>query len=176
VAEDLHGRIVVITGAGSGIGEALAGRFRSDGAHVAGCDLPHAIESVSTACDLAVAADVTNAEEMNAFAAQVIERFGRVDALIANAGVARAATIQDGAWDDIESVVRVNLFGVLHSIRAFLPIMREQGQGRIVALASRTLRSARRGSWATALRRPLWSLQHAPWRVSWKAAIFSSTT
>ena len=134
---DVRGRIIVITGAGSGIGEALAACFRDDGASVAGCDLPHAIEAANVACDLAVAADVTDSEEMSAFAAQVVDRFGRVDALIANAGAARVATIQDGAWSDIELVIRVNLFGVLHSIRAFLPIMRDQRHGRIVALASR---------------------------------------
>jgi len=137
VTADVRGRIIVITGAGSGIGEALAGRFRQDGALVAGCDLPHALEAAGVACDLAVAADVTNSEEMNAFAAQVVDRFGHIDALIANAGAAKLATIQDGAWDDIELVIRVNLFGVLHAIRAVLPAMRDQGQGRIVALASR---------------------------------------
>ncbi|MBI5284879.1 MAG: SDR family oxidoreductase [Chloroflexi bacterium] len=137
MSDSVVGRVVLITGAGSGIGEALARRFRADGALVAGCDLPRRLGVASTACDLAMAANVTVPAEIGAFAARAEQRFGRIDALIANAGTGRISAIEDGAWNDIELVIRVNLFGVLHSIRAVLPAMRRQSYGRLVAVVSR---------------------------------------
>lgn len=123
--------VVAITGAASGIGEGLAERFTRDGWSVAGCDL-HPCTT-----ELSLKADVTNPDDMVAFVTAIIDRFGRLDALIANAGTGRYASIAEGDWSDIEDVVRVNLFGVLHSIRAALRPMREQGSGRIAVVVSR---------------------------------------
>jgi NAD(P)-dependent dehydrogenase (short-subunit alcohol dehydrogenase family) len=129
--------VVLITGAGSGIGNALARRFREDGDEVVGCDLEANVATTREACDLAVACDVTVRDEVDAVVAAAIERFGRIDALIANAGTGRIGSIEDAPWSDIEDVVRVNLFGVLHCERAVLPVMRQQGSGRIVVVVSR---------------------------------------
>ena len=129
--------VIAITGTGSGIGRALAGQFRRDGFVVAGCDLPEHVRADDDACDFSMGCDVSSAEETQAFVDSVIERFGRLDGFIANAGLGRRATIADGDWADIEQVVRVNLFGVLHSFRAALKPMTEAGYGRLVAVASR---------------------------------------
>lgn len=120
--------VVLVTGAGSGIGEAVARRFREDGWTVAGCDL-----EAPGDCDLPFACDVTDAAELQ----RIVEQIGRIDALIANAGLGRRARIEDAEWQDIERVVEVNLFGVIHSARAVLPAMRAQGYGRIVNVCSR---------------------------------------
>lgn len=134
---DLGGRTILVTGAATGIGRALAARFRADGASVVGCDLPSRIEEIGDAADLALPADVTKPADVTDAVAKAVEAFGTIDALIANAGLGRRATIEDAAWTDIAEVVDVNLFGVLHCMRAVLPVMRAQGHGRIVSLVSR---------------------------------------
>ena len=123
--------VIAITGAASGIGAGLADRFAEDGWSVAGCDL----DPCTT--ELAMKADVTDGGDMEAFVTGTLDRFGRLDALIANAGTGRFASIADGEWPDIEDVIRVNLFGVLHSVRAVLRPMRSQGYGRIAVVVSR---------------------------------------
>jgi 2-hydroxycyclohexanecarboxyl-CoA dehydrogenase len=123
--------VVAITGAGSGIGEALAACFRDDGHTVATSDIG-ALAGGSVA-----EADVTDAASVQGWIDGVLAEHGRIDALIANAGLGKRVTVEEAAWDEIESVVNVNLFGVLHSFRAVLPSMRAAGHGRLVALVSR---------------------------------------
>jgi NAD(P)-dependent dehydrogenase (short-subunit alcohol dehydrogenase family) len=137
VVSDVEGRVVLVTGAATGIGRALSSRFRADGALVVGVDLPARVEEIGDAADLALGADVTDAASVNAAVDHAVDRFGRLDALVANAGLGRRASIEEAAWDDIEAVVEVNLFGVLHCMRAVLPVMRAAGRGRIVSLVSR---------------------------------------
>jgi NAD(P)-dependent dehydrogenase (short-subunit alcohol dehydrogenase family) len=134
----VEGKVLLITGAAAGIGHGLAARFRADGARVVGLDLPSRVDEIGAAADLAVAADVTDASQVQAAVDAAVANFAAVDALIANAGLGRRSTIEDAPWDDIESVVQVNLFGVLHCMRAVLPVMRAQGSGRIVSLVSRS--------------------------------------
>jgi 2-hydroxycyclohexanecarboxyl-CoA dehydrogenase len=134
---ELDGTRVLITGAGSGIGHAIAARFRADGAIVAGCDLAASVSAVEKVCDHAWACDVTDADSLAALVAELESRCGGIDVLVANAGIARIGSIEAAAWSDIEDVVRVNLFGVLHSIRAVLPGMRRRSYGRIIVVASR---------------------------------------
>lgn len=133
----VSGRVIFITGAATGIGRGLAARFRADGAIVVGTDLASRVGEIGDAADLALAADVTKPEEVATAIAAAVDAHGRVDALIANAGVGERATIEEASWNQIARVVDVNLFGVLHCMRAVLPVMRAQGSGRIVSLVSR---------------------------------------
>jgi 2-hydroxycyclohexanecarboxyl-CoA dehydrogenase len=135
---DLDGLVVAITGAGSGIGEAMARGFRSDGAIVAGCDLAPNVGAAQAVCDLARVADVTDRAQLDAWVAEILAAHGRVDAVVANAGISRRGTVEDAQWQDVEAIFRVNVFGVLHTVRAVLPAMRAQGRGRIIAVSSRT--------------------------------------
>lgn len=137
MTDSVDGRVILVTGAGSGIGRALSARFRADGATVVGVDLAARVDEIGDAADLPIAADVTDAASVQAAIDRAVVRFGRVDALLANAGLGRRGSIEDAPWDDIEAVVDVNLFGVLHCMRAVLPVMRSTGHGRIVSLVSR---------------------------------------
>ena len=135
--EGLRGRVVFVTGAGQGIGAALSRCLRADGALVAGCDLPEHLDEVAQVADLALACDVSDARQVEDAVARIVRRFGRIDGLLANAGIVRIGRLEDAPWDDLEKVVRVNLFGVMHCLRAVLPVMRAQNFGRIVAVTSR---------------------------------------
>jgi 2-hydroxycyclohexanecarboxyl-CoA dehydrogenase len=135
---ELDGLVVAITGAGSGIGQALARGFMSDGASVVGCDLPANLAAAQEVCDLVLAVDVTRPEELDTWAGAAVERFGRIDAAVANAGISRRGSVEDADQADVEAVYRVNVFGVLNTLRAVLGPMREQGHGRLLAVSSRT--------------------------------------
>ncbi|MGE0877722.1 MAG: SDR family NAD(P)-dependent oxidoreductase [Acidimicrobiia bacterium] len=135
---DLGGVVVAITGAGSGIGRALAQGFRDDGATVVGCDLPGNVAVAEEVCALAGVADVTSREELAAWVETVVDRFGRIDVVIANAGISRRGSVEDVDPADLEAVYRTNVFGVINTFRAVLPAMRAQGRGRLIAVASRT--------------------------------------
>jgi NADP-dependent 3-hydroxy acid dehydrogenase YdfG len=141
----LQTHVVLITGASSGIGNAAALAFASQGWHVIGtarrADRLAALETAVNALPaphgdiLTVTADVTDAAQMQEAVRQGVERFGRLDAMIANAGLGQRGTLAGATWDDIEIVLRTNIDGVLHSIRAAVPAMRQSG-GHIVIISS----------------------------------------
>jgi NAD(P)-dependent dehydrogenase (short-subunit alcohol dehydrogenase family) len=128
------GRVAVVTGAASGIGRALVEALAEAGSAVVVADLdgPEA-EAVAAglrdkgAEALAVTVDVADPGSVEALAAATLERFGRVDVLCNNAGVSTFNLIQDQTLDDWRWVFDVNLWGVVHGIAHFLPIMRAQG-------------------------------------------------
>jgi 3-oxoacyl-[acyl-carrier protein] reductase len=141
---DLSGQVAVVTGAGQGIGEAIARRLAKAGAEVAAADLK--IEAAGTVADsivshggkaFAVQADISNRASVEAMFQQVVDKAGKIDVLVNNAGVAgRAAPIWEQTDEDWQSVVDVNLKGVFLCCRAVLPGMRERGYGRIVNISS----------------------------------------
>ena len=135
----LNGKIAIVTGAGQGIGQAVAEKLAAEGAIVVVTDLDEA-NAVQTAAALpdamAIRADVTDRHGVQAMVDQVMEQFGRVDVLVNNAGWDKASPFIDSDPDDWDRAIAINLYGVLHTAKAVLPIMAEQGSGAVVNLGS----------------------------------------
>ena len=127
------GRVAVVTGGASGIGRALAEAFAAAGSAVVVADLAgDDAEAVSAGlresggAAFAVTVDVSDAASVERLAQATIDRFGRVDVLCNNAGVSTFNLIQDQTLDDWRWVFNVNLWGVVHGLHSFLPILRAQ--------------------------------------------------
>jgi len=137
---DLSGQTAVVTGAATGIGEAIARRLASAGAIVAVTDLDReGAERVTASleCGFVVEADVAQAESIRSAVRLVLERTGRIDVLVNNAGIAgRAAPIWEQTDEDWDRNLAVNLTGIFRFCRAVVPHMRGRGYGRIVNIAS----------------------------------------
>jgi short-subunit dehydrogenase len=140
-------RVALITGASSGIGYAAALAFTRRGTQVVAtarraerlAQLEAAVHALPTTLHgdiLTIAADVTDVAAMQAAVAKTVERFGRLDILIANAGLGQRGAVVDADWPDVEVVLRTNIDGVLHSVRAAVPAMRQSGGGQIVLISS----------------------------------------
>ncbi len=139
-------QVALITGASSGIGYATALAFARQGVHVVGTarreDRLHTLGEEIAALPgdhgdfLPVAADVRNADALQSAVDAAVTRFGRLDVLVANAGVGQRGAVVDAAWDDIDTLLRTNIDGVLHSVRAAVPAMRDAGGGHIVMVSS----------------------------------------
>ncbi len=142
----MKNKVILITGASSGIGYATALAFARRGAQVAVTarraerldELAREIAALPAGngdC-LTISADVCDRNLMEQAVAQTVERFGRLDVLIANAGVGHRAKLAEATWDDLETMLRTNIDGVLHSIRAAVPAMQRSGGGHIVIVSS----------------------------------------
>ena len=80
--------------------------------------------------------DVTDAAAVHEAVRQTVVRFGRIDVAVANAGLGQRGAVADANWADLETVIRTNIDGVLHVIRAVVPVMRGQGGGQIITISS----------------------------------------
>jgi len=132
---ELRGRVVVVTGGASGIGRALVERFASDGMKVVVADVEDAALAETEralaargAEVLCVHADVAKAGDVDALAGRTLERFGKVHVVCNNAGVSVAGPMWEHTLDDWHWVLGVNLWGVIHGVRTFVPIMIDQGE------------------------------------------------
>lgn len=139
----LLGRVVIITGASSGIGEACALAFMSRGAKVVlaarrAQRLKLLVEKLGAAGGeaLAVATDVTDEDAVAALFEQAMARFGRVDVLVNNAGIADSTPAEDTPLDLWRKVIDTNLTSAFLCARSAIPIMKRQGHGRIINVGS----------------------------------------
>jgi 2-hydroxycyclohexanecarboxyl-CoA dehydrogenase len=139
----LHDKIAIVTGAGQGIGRGIAEKLAAEGATVAVTDVDEE-RAKETAAEIGgvgssvvgIWADVTSRESVEAMVAQVYRQFGRIDVLVNNAGWDKASPFVDSDPADWDRVIAINLYGVLHTCKAVLPIMAKHGSGSVVNLAS----------------------------------------
>jgi 3-oxoacyl-[acyl-carrier protein] reductase len=140
----LEGKVAIVTGASRGIGQAIAERFADDGArvvvnYVAGESLARAVvEGIGARGGEAVAvrADVSRGDDVRALVAATIDRFGRIDVLVNNAGVMIAKGALETTEDDWDQTIAINLKGPWLCSRAVAPIMIGQGGGTIINMSS----------------------------------------
>lgn len=139
----INGKVVVITGASSGIGEATARLLASQGAHVViGARRLDRLESLAAAIRAEGGSavyqelDVTALEQMQAIIRLAQSRFGRLDVVLNNAGVMPLSPLEALKIDEWNRMIDVNIRGVLHGIAAGLPVMKEQGFGHFINVAS----------------------------------------
>ena len=136
----LKGKIAIVTGAGQGIGRGIAEKLAAEGATVAVTDVNETTAKETADAiggdAVGIRADVTSRESVEAMVAQVHRQFGRIDLLVNNAGWDKASPFVDSDPADWDRVVAINLYGVLHTCKAVLPIMAKQGHGSVVNLAS----------------------------------------
>lgn len=146
----LKDRIALVTGAGQGLGEALAGRLAREGARVAVVDVSAAaVERVAQSLEeggaqaLALRADVTNEEDVGEMTRRVVETWGGLDVLVANAGILRAHDILEFPLEDWRRVLEVNLTGYFLCAREAAKVMAQQRRGTIIQINSK---SGKKGS------------------------------
>ncbi|MFE9552467.1 SDR family oxidoreductase [Streptomyces sp. NPDC006703] len=139
----IEGKVVVITGASSGIGEATALLLAERGAKVVlGARRPELLEALVARIEKAggqavyARTDVKRREDLSALVGLACDRYGKVDVLVSNAGVGLISPLDDLRVEDWEEMIDVNLKGVLYGIAAALPVFREQGFGHFVNTVS----------------------------------------
>lgn len=130
-----EGSVVVVTGGAAGIGKAVAQAFVAEGAVVAilDRDLSDVAEGVT-----ALQADVTSDAEMNSALRSFGDKHGRIDVLVANAGVSYPATVEDGPLEDWQRIFDINVLGYVRATRAALPYLRKSEHAAIVNMSSCT--------------------------------------
>lgn len=136
MAGRLDGKIALITGGAAGIGEATVRRFAQEGATVVAGDineLPYQLAGVEF-----MKLDVANVENCQAVVKAVVEKYGRIDILINNAGITRDGLVQKMTDDMWNIVIDVDLKGIFNLVRIVAPLMMEAGKGSIVNVSSAT--------------------------------------
>ena len=138
----LQGKVAIITGAAQGIGLATARKFLDEGASVAACDISKAsLEAALTSLSdrgaiSAMVVDVTVRAQIDAMVSEVVQRHGRIDVLVNNAGITLDARLQKMTDDQFDRVIAVNLKGTYNCARAVIDTMVQQGSGVILNASS----------------------------------------
>lgn len=138
-----RGTVAAITGAGSGIGRALAVNLAGQGASLALCDVDEAgLAETVRLCEAtgvkvtSQRVDVADRAAVEAWAEQVISDHGRINLVVNNAGVALGATIESMSYEDFEWLMNINFWGVVYGTKAFLPHLKSGRNGHIVNISS----------------------------------------
>ena len=133
-------KIAIVTGAGQGIGRAIAEKLAAAGATVVVTDINEVTAKETAAAigggAVGIRTDVTSRESVQAMVDQVRAQFGRIDVLVNNAGWDKAGPFVDSDPADWDRVIAINLYGVLNTSKAVLPVMAAQNSGTVVNLAS----------------------------------------
>jgi 2-hydroxycyclohexanecarboxyl-CoA dehydrogenase len=141
----LDHKIAIVTGAGQGIGRAIATKLAAEGASVAVTDVNEATAKDTAEAiaggepagrALAIRTDVTSRESVAAMIEQVRHEFGRIDVLVNNAGWDKVGPFTDSDPADWDRIIAINLYGVLNTCHVMLPVMVAQGSGTVVSMAS----------------------------------------
>jgi NAD(P)-dependent dehydrogenase (short-subunit alcohol dehydrogenase family) len=137
---DLDGRVVAVTGAGSGIGAEIARELLAAGAKVAALDVTadglDVLEKASSGRVKGYSCDVTDEQQVGAAFADAAQRFGALDGLVNAAGIVVSGPFLDFSYEQWERVFRVNVWGSYVTIKAAVPYMRRKGGGSIVNFSS----------------------------------------
>lgn len=143
MTKNIEGKVIVITGASSGLGAAAARYLAAQGAAVAlGARRAERIQALADDIAgnggraLAVATDVTSRADVEALVAAAVEAYGRIDVLVNNAGLMPSSLLEKLRVEDWDRMIDVNLRGVLYGIAAALPRMRAQRSGHIINVSS----------------------------------------
>lgn len=140
----LQNKVVIITGASSGIGRASAKIFAAQGAHtvlvarranVLAEVQSELLEQFDTHV-LTVAGDVTQQEDINNIVKTTLDEFGRIDVLVNNAGISKGGYLEEKEFDNWQTIIETNLSGVIRLTQAVLPLMKAQHSGHIVNVSS----------------------------------------
>jgi short-subunit dehydrogenase len=139
----LEGRVAVVTGAGSGIGRATALALRDAGCHLALVDVvPERLAELRGELASPVrrtslhVADVSDRARMEALASEVVAEHGAVHVLVNNAGVTVGHSFADHSWEDLDWIMGIDLWGVIHGCKVFLPHLLRADEAHIVNLSS----------------------------------------
>lgn len=139
----LQGKCAVVTGAGSGIGRALALQLNREGCALYISDINHGtlaetvalLQRPEVACDQQVL-DVADRAAVHAWAERIATERGSVDIVVNNAGVGLSARVEDMSYGDLEWLMGINFWGVIHGTKAFLPLLQQSPQGHLVNISS----------------------------------------